>query len=291
MLDLRSCPVCGKLTDAGDKTCPHCGTVSGKRSAAQKSAFEPPEPTPEQKPRTPHDTSRLLPAQKIPPAEPRQPAAAPVAEKVARRDPGSTGKSALFRVVPLIVILAILVAVIFGLPYLAAPGNSLQGGNAPLQASQETYATYNNPAHGFTLQYPESWTCTEAAEPGAQGITDITFSSSDRNAGLLVQVAEASGTARPATLDEWARGAVTVLGKGRQEFTLISDERTALSGNPARRYEFTWVMSSGIKMRSVVFLTLRGSKVYNIAFVSADSRAAGTAGTREKIFSSFALTR
>jgi uncharacterized Zn finger protein (UPF0148 family) len=293
MLDLRSCPVCGKLTDEGDKTCPHCGTVFGKKPSAQKFTFEPPEPSPVQKPMVSQETFRPLTAQKPPaPKESSRPAAAPVTEKINRRDPGSTKKSAVFRLLPLlIIIIVILVVAMAGLPYLAALGDLLGKGFTPPGGSQETYTVYNNPALGFTLQYPESWTYTAAAGPGAQDITDITFTSSDKSTGLLVQVADVSGTAKPATLDDWAKGTVTVLGAGRQDFTLITNERTGLSGNPAQRYEFTWVMNSGVKMRSVVFLTVKGSRVYNIAFVTADSRAADTSEIRQKIFDSFVLTQ
>ncbi|MDD1684676.1 MAG: zinc ribbon domain-containing protein, partial [Methanoregula sp.] len=224
MLDLRSCPVCGKLTDAGDKTCPHCGTIFGKKTEAQTLAFRPPEPAPEPllKQHSPlaQEMPQPVPAQKPPaPAESLRPAAAPVAAKIDRRDPGSRSKGAMFWIVPLIIIFAILVIAMIGVPYLAALGNSWNGGIAPLQGSQEMYTVYNNPALGFTLQYPESWTYMVAAEPGAQDITDITFTSSDKNTGLLVQVADVSGTARPSTLDEWAKGTVTVLGAGRKDFT------------------------------------------------------------------------
>jgi hypothetical protein len=294
MLDLRSCPVCGKLTDAQDKTCPHCGTVFGKKTSTEKFTYEPPEPVPEQKPRVYQDTSRPLSVQK--PAtlkESSRQAAAPPVEKAVSRDPEHKKRQPVSRLIPLVIIIVVVLAVaIAGLPYLASFGDSFGKGVIPPGGSQETetYTVYSNPSLGFTIQYPDSWTYTVTTEPGAQGITDVKFTSSDKNTGLLVQVADVSGTARPATLDDWAKSTVTVLGAGRQDFTLITDERTTLSGNPAQRYEFTWVMNSGVKMRSVVFLTVKGSKVYNIAFVTADSRAADTAGIQQKVFGSFVLT-
>ena len=281
--------------DAQEKTCPHCGTVFGNRPQAQKVTFQPPEPAPEpaikqHSPIAP-ETPRPVPAQKPPaPAESRQPAAAPVAEKVIRRDPGSRKNTLLFWVVPLIIIFAILVAAMIGVPYLAALLGSPGGGYSPPQELQETYSVYNNPSLGFTIQYPESWTFTAATEPGAPHITDITFTGSDKATGLLIQVADESGTASPASLDERAENAIAVLGRSRSDFTLVNNEKTTISGNVARRFEFTAVTGSGKKMRSVVYLTEKRSRVYNIAFVTADSMDAGTSEVQQKVLSSFVLT-
>lgn len=292
MLDLRSCPVCGKLTDAQEKTCPHCGTEFAKKPVSKRIAFEPPEPVPVERPRVSREVSRPLPAQKAPVmAEPPLPAPPVPAAKTGSGDPGQAIKLAVSGLLPYLIIIAvILVAAIAVLPYLVSLGDSWGRGVTPPGGSQETYTGYSNPSLGFSVQYPESWTCTVTAEPGTSGITDVKFASSDKNSGLLVQVADASGTAKSTTLDEWAKGTVTVLGAGRQDFTLIANERTAISGNPAQKYEFTWVMNSGLKMRSVVFLTIKGSKVYNIAFVTTESRAADTSDMQQRIFGSFVLS-
>jgi len=292
MLDLRSCPVCGKLTDAGDKTCPHCGTIFGKKTQAQKDAFVPPVPVPDQKFTVPREVLRPVPPEKTPVPEARPP-------QLPGRPAGATGGGghgirvdpAIFRYIAMVIFAVVILALaIIVLPSLSSFANSPGQAAAPSGDSGETYTAYTNPSLGFSLRYPGSWTTTESIEPGGQGITDVKFSSPDNSAGLLVQVEDLAGTTVPATLDDWSASTLGSLGSGRQDFSLVANERTTIAGNPAQKYEFSWVTGSGMKMRSVMFLTIRGSKVYNLAFVMPDSRAAETAGVRQTIAGSLALT-
>jgi hypothetical protein len=184
------------------------------------------------------------------------------AEKINRGDLVFTKKSALFWVPALILVFNILIIAMVGVSALAA-----------LQDSPARVDVYNNPSLGLHLQYPGSWKYTEKTAPGNPNVTSIQFARNDGGLMALVQVADAAGTATPPrTLDEWAADLEMSLPNvsSRTDYHLVSSGMSNLSGNPARRIEYTALTNEGKRMRGLVYLMITGTKGVMVAIVSND---------------------
>jgi uncharacterized membrane protein YeaQ/YmgE (transglycosylase-associated protein family) len=185
--------------------------------------------------------------------------------------------------VVLIIVAVFIFGVIFGL---AGTISSLS------PSSSGTLATFENPALGYKVQYPDTWTFKTINEQNANYITDTTFSSNDGKRGLLIQVVDQSGTVyQMNSLDEWTKNGIALLSSSKEysQLTIQKNERTTLAGYPAQRLEYTYVTTSGIKVKNIEYLLIKGSKGYNIDIFSTDDDFNSWSNIAQEIIDSFKI--
>jgi hypothetical protein len=161
------------------------------------------------------------------------------------------------------------ILVVLALVFFSACVSQPQDTGSPASA----YKTYDNPALGLHLQYPGSWKYSEKTDPDDPNVTSIQFLRNDDGLMALVQVADTAGAATPPrTLDQWTADMEMSLPNvsHRSDYHLVASEMSSLSGNPARRIEYTALMNNGPRMRGVVYLMVTGTKGMMVAVVSND---------------------
>jgi len=156
-----------------------------------------------------------------------------------------------------------------------------------------SFRLYTDPALGFRIAYPATWTPVSRKEPGSDIVTNTAFISRDGKTAATVQVTDLSGPLyRGFPLDIWTNRTLEVLESNAlsTRFTLLGNERTELAGYPARMLDYTVVLNSGDRIRTVTYLLEEGSKAYNVGFTSKEDAFNDMAETRQAVFSSFLVT-
>lgn len=182
---------------------------------------------------------------------------------------------------------------IFFLAVLAVPVLGWSG--LPEESSEPyTFTTFQDPALGYTIRYPDSWiTKTESKEENT-GITDRVFASPGGKRGAFVQVMDSTGTPfQEYTLDRWTTKSIVTLqtNKNYRQFTLQKSERTTLSGYPAQRIEHMHVNNEGKTEKWIDYLLLRGPVVYHVGIIALDNDDyPAWSGTAEEMLASFTFT-
>lgn len=184
----------------------------------------------------------------------------------------------------IVIILAIGAAFVFGMAGII-PNIATSNSN--------TYSTYENSGLGYKISYPDSWTYTTTNDPNANYITNTQFTNRDGKRGLLIQVVDLSGTTfQISSLDEWTKNGIAILQASTEfsQLTILKNERTTLAGYSAQRIEYTYVGNTGIKVKSIEYLLIKGSKGYNVAIFSTYDEFNDWSNTAQEIINSFKIT-
>gem|GEM_PF-1933556 len=159
--------------------------------------------------------------------------------------------------------------------------------------SAGSFSTYEDPVLGFRIVYPGTWNHFTRKDPNSDFITDTAFISGDGKTAATVQVVDLTGPGyRGVSLDAWTNHSIEILGSNTisSQFTLLRNERTVLAGYPAQNLEYTVVLNSGDKIRTVGYLLEVGEKGYNIGFTSRDDTFNDWSGTERQMLNSFQIT-
>jgi hypothetical protein len=166
-------------------------------------------------------------------------------------------------------------------------------GPVPSPGTAGSFRLYDDPALGFRIAYPATWTPVSRKEPGSDIVTNTAFISRDGKTVATVQVTDLSVPEyRGFPLDIWTNHTLGVLASNAlsSRFTLLGNERTELAGYPAQMLDYSVVLNSGDRIRTVMYLLEAGSKAYNVGFTSKEDTFNDMAETRQAVFSSFMVT-
>jgi hypothetical protein len=108
-----------------------------------------------------------------------------------------------------------------------------------------------------------------------------------------VQVTDLSGPGyRGVPLDVWTNRSIEVLASNSisSQFRVLRNEKTVFAGYPAQMLDYTVVLNSGDRIRTVGYLLEVGSKGYNVGFTTREDLSNDMAGTGQQIFNSFQIT-
>jgi hypothetical protein len=173
------------------------------------------------------------------------------------------------------------------------PGTSSVYGPVSPPGSGGSFSTYENPALGFRISYPGTWTRISRKDPNSDFVTNTAFISSDGKTVATVQVVDLTGPGYlGVSLDLWTNHSIELLRSNTisSQFTLLRSERTFFAGYPAENLEYTAVLTSGDRIRTAEYLLEAGSKGYNIGFTSREDTFNDWSGTEQQIFNSFRIT-
>jgi hypothetical protein len=169
---------------------------------------------------------------------------------------------------------------------------SVYGPGSP-PGSVGSFTMYEDPVLGFRILYPSTWNQIKRKDPSSDLVTDIAFINRDGKTAVTVQVTDFSGPGYLGVpLDVWTNRSIEILSSNKisSQFTLLRNQRTELAGYPAQNLEYTVVLNSGDKIRTVGYLLEAGSKGYNIGFTSREDLFNDWAGTEQQMFNSFQIT-
>jgi hypothetical protein len=159
--------------------------------------------------------------------------------------------------------------------------------------STGSLSMYEDPVLGFRISYPSTWNQFKRKNPNSDLVTNTAFISRDGKTAATVQVTDLSGPGYLGLpLDVWTNHTIEILSSNKisSQFTLLRNERTVLAGYPAQNLEYTIVLNSGDKIRTVGYLLEAGSKGYNIGFTSREDTFNDWSGTEQEMFNSFQIT-
>ena len=159
--------------------------------------------------------------------------------------------------------------------------------------STGSFTAYEDPVLGFRIAYPGTWNLIKRKDPNSDLATNTAFISRDGKTTATVQVTDLTGPGYfGLPLDIWTNHSIEVLSSNKisSRFTLLKNERTVLAGYPAQNLEYTVVLNSGDRIRTVAYLLQAGSKGYNIGFTSREDIFDDWSGTAQQVFNSFQVT-
>ena len=173
------------------------------------------------------------------------------------------------------------------------PGIFSARGQASVPGSAGSFTTYEDPALGFSIAYPGTWTHIARKDPNSEFTTNNAFISSDGKTVATVQVVDLTSPGYSlVSLDLWTNNSLEVLRSNQvsSRFVLLRSERTIFAGYPAENLEYTAVLNSGDRIRTAEYLLEVGSKGYNVGFTSGEDTFGDWSGTEQQIFNSFQVT-
>jgi hypothetical protein len=166
-------------------------------------------------------------------------------------------------------------------------------GLIPPTGTPGSFRVYEDPGLGFRITYPGTWNQITRKDPVSDLVTNTAYLSPDGKTVATVQVTDFS---RPgylgAPLDIWTNHTIGVLASNpiSSRFTVLRNERTVFAGYPAQMLDYTVVLNSGDRIRTVMYLVEAGSKGYNVGFTSKEDAFNDTATIRQQVFDSFMIT-
>ncbi|HMK16370.1 MAG TPA: hypothetical protein VK450_05565, partial [Methanomicrobiales archaeon] len=153
----------------------------------------------------------------------------------------------------------------------AVSGFLSPSGTVPSTVSPDGFRVYEDPVLGFRIAYPGDWTPVRKKDQGSELVTNTAFLSRDGKTVATVQVTDLSAPGYlGAPLDVWVNRSIGVLASNAisSQFRILRNERTVFAGYPAQVLDYTVVLNSGERIRTVGYLLEVGSKGYNVGFTT-----------------------
>ena len=150
----------------------------------------------------------------------------------------------------------------------------------------EEFLTYNDPRHGFNIQYSPDWKFTEFKEPRvyviftspSDGINDDFY----RNVLVLTEK-----QLIPITLDDYTE--ISIAQMGGTNFEILESSRTTLAGLPAHKIIFTGIDSSGTEFKQISMWTIKDDMVYIVAYTATTDTYDSFLPIAQKMIDSFEI--
>lgn len=168
----------------------------------------------------------------------------------------------------------------------------------PVTVYAQEYVTYENPTHGFSMQYPADWTLNDNKEEMTLDGGVVSFQSPDR-ASLSIGVENTSQYLDTSTLTLKSRTAQDYVAekKVRQSnvpsfaFREITNNETTVADNPAWRFDYIFTYTEvGLEMYYNEIYTVKDNKVYLFQYISFPLEVPANLPIANKMIDSFKFT-
>ena len=155
---------------------------------------------------------------------------------------------------------------------------------------QGSYLSYENPAYGFTIQYPSNWSKTEQPEAGR------VVSFDDTNKGVQVYVKHDKFPAQYSTLTEYVNATANQIGMDRRDFGLMEYyPNLTIHNNPASKFVYLSTKKVGVNIgtqyETMRLWMMKGDDVYTLVYVTQPNLFPQYLPIANNMLKSFKITR
>jgi hypothetical protein len=160
--------------------------------------------------------------------------------------------------------------------------------SGPTVTPSGTFLSYSNPAEGFTIGYPATWTRFD----DVQGTVVLFKSPSEGPTDRVRESVGVSTESLPSTsftIEAYTDAAMQQVQQTIPEFHLISSDFTTLAGHPAHEIVYTGTQGSTMLQWRQAFTVVSG-KGYVLTFAGSPDDFARYDDIVQSIFDTFALT-
>jgi len=145
------------------------------------------------------------------------------------------------------------------------------------------FSTYDNPALGFSVLYPSTWTIYN--QPTSADSQHIAFESRDGNTGMLVDANGYQGT--PPSLDYLTNSTIESTAATFNPCTLLETKRTTFAGYPAQYFRYILGGFSSGPREYDEYELIVGQTWYHTAFWMLTNPNSDTLSIEQQMFNSF----
>ena len=150
----------------------------------------------------------------------------------------------------------------------------------------EEFLTYNDPRHGFNIQYSPDWKFTELKEPHVYVI--FTSPSEDISEDFYENVLVLTEKQLiPITLDDYTE--ISIAQIGGTNFEILESSKTTLAGLPAHKIIFTGIDSSDTEFKQISMWTIKDDMAYIVAYTATTDTYDSFLPTAQKMTDSFEI--